>query len=128
MINLRGKQFIKDVVIKFLSCGNKESNIFDALYKIQAKNKKILLDTRILDFAIRYKNVGVITDKEFVNIFNAFIDEKIIFIKKELSERLDAFKDKLIALNQEELGEDIIKENIEKETNKICTVLQFFGD
>ena len=128
IIKLRGKQFIKDVALKFLLCGSKKSNIFDALYKIQAKNKHVLLDTRILDFAVRYKNAGAITDRELKNIFNAFVEEKISFIKRKLLDKLNAFKEQLILLNQDELGEDIIKENIEKETSKICSVLQFFGD
>lgn len=128
IIKLRGKQFIKDVALKFLLCGSKKSNIFDALYRIQAKNKHVLLDTRILDFAVRYKNVGAITDRELKNIFNAFVEEKISFIKRKLLDKLNAFKEQLILLNQDELGEDIIKENIEKETSKICSVLQFFGD
>ena len=128
IIKLRGKQFIKDVALKFLQCGSKKSNIFDALYKIQAKNKHVLLDTRILDFAVRYKNAGAITDRELKNIFNAFVEEKISFIKRKLLDKLNAFKEQLILLNQDELGEDIIKENIEKETSKICSVLQFFGD
>lgn len=128
IIKLRGKQFIKDVALKFLLCGSKKSNIFDTLYKIQAKNKHVLLDTRILDFAVRYKNAGAITDRELKNIFNAFVEEKISFIKRKLLDKLNAFKEQLILLNQDELGEDIIKENIEKETSKICSVLQFFGD
>ena len=128
IIKLRGKQFIKDVALKFLLCGSKKSNIFDALYKIQAKNKHVLLDTRILDFAVRYKNAGAITDRELKNIFNAFVEEKISFIKRKLLDKLNAFKEQLILLNQDELGEDIIKENIKKETSKICSVLQFFGD
>ena len=128
IIKLRGKQFIKDVALKFLLCGSKKSNIFDALYRIQAKNKHVLLDTRILDFAVRYKNVGAITDRELKNIFNAFVEEKISFIKRKLLDKLNAFKEQLILLNQDELGEDIIKENIEKDTSKICSVLQFFGD
>ena len=128
IINLKGKQFIKDILGKFLLCGNSDSNIFDALYKIQAKNKNVLLDTRILDFAVRYKNVGAITDRELKNIFNAFVEEKISFIKKKLLDKLDAFREQLILLNQDEIGKDIIKDNIKKETSKICSVLQFFGD
>ena len=46
----------------------------------------------------------------------------------DLIDKIDLFREKLIAINQNEVGEDIIKENIEKETNKICSVLQFFGD
>lgn len=87
-----------------------------------------MLDTRILDFAVRYYNVGAITDRELKNIFNAFVEEKISFIKKKLLDKLDAFREQLILLNQYEICEYIIKENIEKETSKICSVLQFFGD
>ena len=128
IIDLRGKQFIKEVANKFVQCGNEDSNIFDALYKIQAKNKKVLLDTRILDFAVRYKKVGAISEREFKNMFKAFCEEKISSIKKKLLDKIDLFREKLIAINQNEVGEDIIKENIAKETNKICSVLQFFGD
>ena len=128
IIDLRGKQFIKEVANKFIQCGNIESNIFDALYKIQAKNKNILMDTRILDFAIRYKKVGAISNRELKNIFNSFNAENISFIKKKLFDKLDVFKEKLFLINEEELGKEIIKEKIEKETNIICSVLQFSGD
>ena len=128
IIDLRGKQFIKEVANKFIQCSNIESNIFDALYKIQAKNKNILMDTRILDFAIRYKKVEAISNIELKNVFNSFNEENISFIKKKLLDKLDVFKEKLFLINEEELGKEIIKENIEKETNKICSVLQFFGD
>ena len=86
------------------------------------------MDTRILDFAVRYKKVGAISEREFKNIFKVFCEEKISSIKKKLLDKIDLFREKLIAINQNEVGEDIIKENIEKETNKICSVLQFFGD
>lgn len=127
-IALRGKQFIKDVANKFNQCGNIDGNIFYALYKIQSKNKNILLDTRILDFAVRYKKVEAISSKELKNIFNAFAEENMFFIKKKLLEKLDVFKQKLFFINKEELGEEIIKENIEKDTSKIYSVLQLFGD
>jgi HPt (histidine-containing phosphotransfer) domain-containing protein len=55
-------------------------------------------------------------------------EENISFIKKKLLDKLDVFKEKLFLINEEELGKEIIKENIEKETNIICSVLQFFGD
>ena len=128
IIDLRGKQFIKEVANKFIQCGNVDSNIFDALYKIQTKNKNVLLNTRILDFAVRYKKVGAISEREFRNIFKAFCEEKISSIKKKLLDKIDLFKEKLFLINSEELGKDIIKENIEKETKDICSVLQFFGD
>lgn len=54
--------------------------------------------------------------------------KKNFFYQRKLLDKLNAFKEQLILLNQDELGEDIIKENIEKETSKICSVLQFFGD
>ena len=124
MISLKGKEFIKDIVCKFSYCGNHDGNIFEALYKIQLKNKNILLDTRILDFALRFKSVGAITDRELKNIFKAFSEENIFFIKQKLLKKLEVFKEKLILLNQEEVGEDIINENIEKDINKIYSVLQ----
>ncbi len=127
-LNIWGKQFIKDVIIKYSLCGNKESNIFGAIYKSQAKNKKILLDTRILDFAVRYRNAGTITDRELKNIFSAFIDEKIGFIKKKLLDNLNKFRDNLISLNANEIGKEILNESIEKEISSISAVLQFFGD
>lgn len=127
-ITLKGKTFIKDIVKKFELCGNYESKVFDAVYKIQAKNKKILMDTRILDFAIRYKNVGAITAKEEKQIFKAFNEENISYIKRMLLERNDKFREELYLLNQNESAWEIVKENIDKESEKICSVLQFFGD
>lgn len=128
IISLLGKQFIIDVVNKFLSCGNPESSIFNALYKIQKRNNNILMDTRILDFAVRYKNVGAITNREMKNIFNAFCEGNISFIRKKLMLKLKDFADKLFLINKKESGVEIIKESIEREIKEISSVLMFFGE
>ena len=89
LLKLQGKDFIKAVVKKYSENANKESNIFTALYKAQAKNKKVVLDTRLLDIALRYRNADAITEREFKNILKAFIDENISVIKKKLMSKID---------------------------------------
>ena len=128
MIQFRGKQFIKDIVNAYVAYGNIDSNIFQAIYKVQQKTKNILLDTRILDFAIRYRVADVISGRELKEVFSMFCNENIAFIKKKLLDKLDLFQQKLLSKTEKEIGREVIKENIESEINTIYRVLQFFGD
>ena len=128
MIQFRGKQFIKEIVNAYVAYGNIDSNIFQAIYKVQQKTKNILLDTRILDFAIRYRVADVISGRELKEVFSMFCNENIAFIKKKLLDKLDLFQQKLLSKTEKEIGREVIKENIESEINTIYRVLQFFGD
>ena len=128
MLKLQGKDFIKAVVKRYLENTNTESNIFSALYKAQSKNKKVVLDTRLLDIALRYRNAGAITEIEFKNIVKAFIDENISAIKKKLMSKIDVFEKKLIELNSDELGQEILTNKINEQINNAFKILQFFGE
>lgn len=128
MLKLQGKKFIKAIINKYSEYGNSESNIFNALYKAQAKNRKIELNTRILDIALRYKNANAITEREFKNILKAFLEEKISWIKNKLTNKVDVFREKLIEINAPELGQETIIEKIDEDINKIYKILQFFGE
>lgn len=128
MLKLQGKEFIKAVVKKFSDGGNTESNIFNALYKAQAKNRKIELNTRILDIALRYRNANAVTEREFKNILKTFLEENISFIKKKLISKLDVFQEKLIEINASELGQETLIEKIDEDVNKVYKILQFFGE
>ena len=128
MLSVRGKDFIKDVVRKYAQNGSENSNIFDALYKMQAKRKNILMDTRIIDFAIRYRKIGVLDNNEFKSLLQMFIQEEIFNFKEILLSKLDQFKEAIINMNLQEIGQSIISNEIETEIDNIKKILEFFGD
>lgn len=127
LLKLKGKNFINDLINKYSKCGNVESNIFNALYKAQAKNRKIEIDTRILDIALRYKNARAITETEFKNISKLIIDGESSAVKKKLSDKIDVFEKKLQEINADELGQDALIEKIKEQIDKTYKILQFFG-
>ena len=128
LLSIKGEQFIKDIVEAYQLYNKEKNNIFSALYKVQSELKKIYLDTRILDIAIRYYEVGAVSDRELKNIFINFINCRIAPIKKKLLDKIDDFNCKLIEITSKEIGSEVIRTNIEEETNKVCKILQFFGD
>lgn len=128
ILKLGGEGFVKALIKKYSECGNVESNIFNALYKVQDKNKNVVFDTRILDIASRYKKARAISDKDFENILLSFAKNDMPSIKKKLLAKLGIFKTKLIELNQAELGQDIISESIDRDVVKMINILQKFGD
>ena len=128
MLKLRGKDFIKALIEKYSECGNRDSNLFNALYKAQAKNKNVALDTRILDIAIRYRKAGAITEKEFQEMLKAFAQGKVADIKDKLKEKIGIFESRLKEINAAELGQEILDGKIREQVNQIFIILQFFGE
>ena len=95
--------------------------------KHKQRKKKIEIDTRILDIALRYKNVSAITDTEFKKISKSIIDGESSSVKKKLSDKIDVFEKKLQEINADELGQDALIEKIEEQIDKTYKILQFFG-
>lgn len=68
MLTLQGTVFITDVVRAFIDEPYLTTNVFDALYKAQKDLKKVVLDTRSLDIALRHRTANAISDTELKNI------------------------------------------------------------
>ena len=123
MLSMLGKEFIDDILNEFKQNPYWETNVFDALYKAQKANKKILVDTRYLDIAVRFRAVKVISDKQFQKICELLIahDESSIF--KMLTKKLGDFKEALIAAVSDEIARDVLYENIERIIEKLRATL-----
>ena len=127
-LSIKGELFIKDIVEAYQHYNKGKNNIFSALYKVQIELKSMFLDTRILDIAIRYHEAGTVSDRELKNIFTTFINGRIDPIKKKLIDKINDFNCKLLEITSEEIGSEVIKQNVEEEINKVFKILQFFGD
>lgn len=68
MLTLQGTVFITDIVSAFIDEPYLTTNVFDALYKAQKDLKKVVLDTRSLDIALRHRTANAISDTELKNI------------------------------------------------------------
>ena len=42
--------------------------------------------------------------------------------------KIDDFNQKLLEITSGETGSEVIKQNVEEETNKVYIILQYFGD
>lgn len=123
MLKIRGKSFIIDIINAYNKFATAKTNIFDALYKAQKKNRNIIKDTRILDIAIRYKEVGALSDNEYSEIIREFLADNINSIKIMLYDKAELFRNKLVAVNSEELGQEVLLEKINKDVDKIKSIL-----
>lgn len=123
MLKIRGKSFIIDIINAYNKFATSKTNIFDALYKAQKKNRNIIKDTRILDIAIRYKEVGALSDDTYCEIIKEFLADNINSVKTMLYDKAELFRKKLIAVNSEELGQEVLLEKINKDVDKIKTIL-----
>lgn len=123
MLKIRGKSFIIDIINAYNKFATSKTNIFDALYKAQKKNRNIIKDTRILDIAIRYKEVGALSDDIYNEIIREFLADNTNSIKNMLYDKAELFRSKLVAVNSEELGQEVLLEKINKEVDKIKSIL-----
>lgn len=123
MLKIRGKSFIIDIINAYNKFAISKTNIFDALYKAQKKNRNIIKDTRILDIAIRYKEVGALSDDIYCEIIKEFLADNINSVKTMLYDKAELFRKRLIAVNSEELGQEVLLEKINKDVDKIKSIL-----
>lgn len=120
MLALQGSVFITDIIRTFIEEPFLSTNVFDALYKAQKELKKIVLDTRSLDIALRYRTANAISDTEFKNIMRLGLegDEKKIEVR--LYQKSKQLRETLREQNEDEIASEIILDKIEE----IITLLQ----
>ena len=78
MLSMQGRIYISDVIRMYIDKPYLRTNVFDALYKAQKALGKIVVDTRTLDVAVRFKMGNAISDTELRNIMRLGLegDEK----------------------------------------------------
>lgn len=120
MLTLQGTTFIADIIQAFIDEPYLATNVFDALCKAQKNLKKILLDTRSLDIALRYRKANAISDIELRNIMRLGLEGNEKKIEARLFQKLEKLRKALIQQNQDEIGREVILDKIED----IITLLQ----
>jgi len=124
ILKVRGRNFIDDILLAFIEKPEWSSNIFDALFKAQKENKSIILDTRALDIALRYRQAGVLSIAEYKNLCKASLAGEEQKVLKKLRVKLPALRDALAQANDEEIAKTIVIEKIEETLGKIEAVFK----
>ena len=102
MLVLQGTVFITDVIRAFIGEPYLTTNVFDALYKAQKDLKKIVLDTRGLDIALRYRTANAISDTELKNILRLGLECDEKKIEARLYQKAKQLRENLRELNLDE--------------------------
>ena len=114
MLTLQGKTYIADVIRAFIDEPYLTTNVFDALYKAQKELKKILLDTRSLDIALRYRKSNAISDTELRSIMRLALEGNEKKIEARLFQKSKQLREALLQQNQDEIGGEVILDKIEE--------------
>jgi len=114
MLTLQGTAYINDVIRAFIDEPYLATNVFDALYKAQKDLKKILLDTRSLDIALRYRKANAISDTELRNIMRLGLEGNEKKIEARLFQKSKQLREALRQQNQDEIAGKVIFEKIEE--------------
>jgi len=120
MLELQGSGFITDIIHTFIDEPYLQTNIFDALYKAQKKLNKVILDTRSLHIALRYKIANAISDNELKNIMRLGLEGNEKKIELRLYQKSKQLREILREQNKDEIAGEIILDKIEE----IITLLQ----
>jgi len=120
MLTLQGTVFTADVIRAFIDDPYLTTNVFDALYKAQKDLKKVVLDTRSLDIALRYRTANAISDTELKNIMRLGLECDEKKIEARLYKKSKQLRKTLREQNKDEIAGEIIFDKIEK----IITLLQ----
>ena len=120
MLMLQGTVFITDVIRAFIEEPYLTTNVFDALYKAQKDLKKIVLDTRSLDIALRYRTANAISDTELRNIMRLGLECDEKKIEARLYQKSKQLRETLRDQNENEIAGEVILDKIEE----IITLLQ----
>lgn len=120
MLTLQGTVFITDVIRTFINEPYLTTNVFDALYKAQKDLKKIVLDTRSLDIALRYRTANAISDTELKNIMRLGLECDEKKIEARLYQKSKQLKETLRDQNVDEIAGEVIFDKIDE----IITLLQ----
>jgi hypothetical protein len=120
MLTLQGTVFITDIIRAFIDEPYMTTNIFDALYKAQKDLKKIVLDTRCLNIALRYRMANAISDTELKNIMRLGLEFDEKKIEDLLYQKSKQLRETLREQNADEIAGEVIFDKIEQ----IITMLQ----
>lgn len=114
MLTLKGAAYITDVIRAFIEEPYLTTNVFDALYKAQKDLKKIVLDTRSLDIALRYRVANAISDSELKNIMRLGLECDEKKIEARLYQKSKQLRETLREQNEDEIAGEIILDKIEE--------------
>lgn len=114
MLTLQGTDFITDIIRAFIDDPYMTTNIFDALYKAQKDLKKIVLDTRGLDIALRYRMANAISDTELKNIMRLGLELDEKKIEACLYQKSKQLRETLREQNADEIASEVILDKIEQ--------------
>jgi hypothetical protein len=84
------------------------------MYKAQKDLKKIVLDTRSLDIALRYRTTNAISDTELRNIMRLGIEGDEKKIELRLYQKSKQLREVLRNQNQDEIAGEVILDKIEE--------------
>ncbi len=114
MLVLQGTLFITDVIRTFIEEPYLTTNIFDALYKAQKDLKKVVLDTRSLDIALRYRTANAISDTELKNIMRLGLECDEKKIEARLYQKSKQLRETLRDQNIDEIAGEVIFDKIDE--------------
>lgn len=114
MLELQGTVFITDIIRAFIEEPYIHTNVFDALYKAQKSLKKIVLDTRSLDIALRYRTANAISDTELKNIMRLGLECDEKKIEARLYQKSKQLREALREQNEDEVAGEVILDKIEE--------------
>ncbi len=114
MLALQGTAYITDVIRAFIDESYLKTNVFDALYKAQKALKKVVLDTRSLDIALRFKAAKAISDTELRNIMRLGLEGDEKKIEARLYQKSKQLRESLREQNEDEIASEVILDKIEE--------------
>lgn len=122
MLKLQGTVYIIDVIRSFIDEPYLTTNVFDALYKAQKDQKKVFLDTRSMDIALRYRRANAISDTELKNILRLGLEGNEKKIETRLFQKSKQLREVLRHQNKNEIAGEIILDKIEEIINLLQKV------
>ncbi len=114
MFTLQGTVLITDIIRAFIEEPYLTTNVFNALYKAQKDLKKIVLDTRSLDIALRYRTANAISDTELKNIMRLGLECDEKKIEARLYQKSKQLRETLREQNADEIASEVILDKIEE--------------
>ena len=120
MLAMQGTAYITDIIRAFIEEPYLKTNVFDALYKAQKALKKVVLDTRSLDIALRFKMAKAISDTELRNIMRLGYEGDEKKVETRLYQKSKQLRETLREQNKDEIASEAIHDKIEE----IITLMQ----
>jgi len=114
MLTHQGSAYIADVIRAFIEEPYLTTNVFNALYKAQKDLKKIVLDTRSLDIALRFRSANAISDTELRNIMRLGLEGDEKKIEARLHQKSKQLRETLREHNKDDIAGEVILDKIEE--------------